>query len=112
MRQVREEVAAKRVVAQILNERAAVRVGARFPQLRRREAPEPMLEQRGQLPIPRRVDGLEVRDDREGARRPRRQQRSRQGEGEQKAMESSRSLCHVRSNCKVPAEGDLSRGKS
>jgi hypothetical protein len=62
-----------------------------------------MLEQRGQLPIPGRVDGLEVRDDREGARRPRRQQRSRQDEGEQNAMEPSGSLCHLKSNCKVLA---------
>ena len=108
--QVREEVAAERVVPEVLNQRAAVRIGAGFLQLCRREVPEAMLEQHGELAVPRRVDGLEVGDDREGACRSGPQQRCPEGQGEQKAMEPSGHVWHAWSNCKVSAEGDLSRG--
>src|ERR1700693_4433192 len=62
--QVAEQMAAERVVAQILNHRTTVRVGMRFLQLFRRGIREPLQKERLDRDVPCRVDNGFVRQHR------------------------------------------------
>ena len=97
--QVAEEFVAERVVAKVLNHRAAVGERAGALEFGRRGARKASEEQRPQLAIPRRIDGRLVREHRVGVR-PR-------GYAQQQGQRHRRDECrdegtaaHVEAGCK------------
>ena len=75
VREVGEQMTAERVVAEVLNQRAAVCVGASLVQLFRAETAIALTQQPGDLLVPTCIDGTQMRDDRICLEPRRRQQR-------------------------------------